>query len=107
MSPRLAWPIALCLSAAVALAPTASNAQQLIRASASDEQLRMDSADVLGHAKDQQASFEIRRRRMLPRFYIGSVDQNHCMIVGRWPPAFAAFKIFLCRSRLKAMSVFA
>ena len=31
----------------------------------------------------------MRRRRMLPRFYIGTVDQNHCLIVGRfceWHP---------------------
>jgi hypothetical protein len=79
----------LCLSAAVVLAPAGGAAQQLIRASAGDEQLRIDSTDILDHAKDQQASFEIRRRRMLPRFYIGSVDQNHCMTVGRfceWRP---------------------
>lgn len=89
MSPGLAWPIALCLSAAVILAPALGAAQQLIRASASDEQLRVDSTGILDRAKDQQANFEIRRRRMLPRFYIGSVDQNHCMTVGRfceWRP---------------------
>ncbi|HET9637118.1 MAG TPA: hypothetical protein VFP26_14410 [Gemmatimonadaceae bacterium] len=89
MSPGLAWPIALCLSAAIIFAPTVGATQQLARASASDEQLRIDSTDILDHAKDQQANFEIRRRRMLPRFYIGSVDQNHCMTVGRfceWRP---------------------
>jgi hypothetical protein len=47
----------------------------------------IDSAEISHRAKDLQASFERRRRHMLPSFYIGTAD--HCMIVGRfceWHP---------------------
>jgi hypothetical protein len=47
----------------------------------------IDSAEISHRARDLQASFERRRRQMLPRFYIGTTD--HCMIVGRfceWHP---------------------
>src|SRR5947209_432373 len=90
MSPRLAWPFALWLSASLCIAADRSGAQQRLATAAGDEdQPRIDSADVLDRAKNRQAGFEIRRRRMLPRFYIGSVDQNHCLTIGRfceWRP---------------------
>jgi hypothetical protein len=90
MSQRLTWRFALCVSAISAIAPTSIFAQQqLVKATATDEPQRIDSAEISDHAHDLQASFETRRRRMLPRFYIGTVDQNHCLIVGRfceWHP---------------------
>ncbi|HEX6627160.1 MAG TPA: hypothetical protein VF105_04320 [Gemmatimonadaceae bacterium] len=90
MSPRLARGIALALSATTSIAPTGSGAQQqLVKAASSEDQPRLDSAEFNDRARDLQASFERRRRRMLPRFYIGTVDQNHCLIVGRfceWHP---------------------
>ena len=89
MSPRLGCRIAFGLSA-IAIAPHYVVAQQqLVKAISGDEQPRIDSAEISDHAKGLQASFESRRRRMLPRFYIGTVDQNHCLIVGRfceWHP---------------------
>ena len=90
MSHRLAWRIALYSSAIASIVPTSIVAQQqLAKATTTDEPQRVDSADISDHARDLQASFEMRRRRMLPRFYIGSVDSNHCLIVGRfceWHP---------------------
>ena len=90
MSPRLAWQIALALSAIASIAPAGGGAQQqLVKVTSSDDQPRIDSAEFNDRARDLQASFEMRRRRMLPHFYIGSVDQNHCLIVGRfceWHP---------------------
>ncbi|HJP85657.1 MAG TPA: hypothetical protein VJ852_06685 [Gemmatimonadaceae bacterium] len=90
MSHRLAWRIAVGLTAIIAIAPARGSAQQqLVKSISSDEPPRIDSAEISDHARDLQASFEIRRRRMLPRFYIGTVDQNHCLIVGRfceWHP---------------------
>jgi hypothetical protein len=90
MSPRLAWQIAFVLSAIGPIAPAHSSAQQqLVRAASGEDQPRIDSAEINDRARDLQASFEMRRRRMLPRFYIGAVDQNHCLIVGRfceWHP---------------------
>lgn len=90
MSPRLAWRIAFALSAIVPIATADSGAQQqLVKATSSEDQPRIDSAEINDRARDLQASFEMRRRRMLPRFYIGTVDQNHCLIVGRfceWHP---------------------
>lgn len=90
MSPRLAWRIALALSAIAPIAPAGSGAQQqLVKATSTEDQPRIDSAEINDRARDLQASFEMRRRRMLPRFYIGAVDQNHCLIVGRfceWHP---------------------
>ncbi len=86
MSLRLARLTVLVLAAA----PCVGGAQQqLAKATAGDDQLKIDSAEINDHARDLQASFEIRRRRMLPRFYIGAVDRNHCLIVGRfceWHP---------------------
>ncbi|HKR10212.1 MAG TPA: hypothetical protein VJS39_13545 [Gemmatimonadaceae bacterium] len=61
----------------------------MAKATSTDEPQRIDSAEVSDHAHDLQANFEMRRRRMLPRFYIGAVDSNHCLIVGRfceWHP---------------------
>jgi len=90
MSHGLAWRIAFGLTAIIAIAPARGSAQQqLVKSISSDEPPRIDSAEISDHARDLQASFEIRRRRMLPRFYIGTVDQNHCLIVGRfceWHP---------------------
>lgn len=89
MSHRLARRVAIGLSA-IAIAPhNVAAQQQLVKAISGEEQPRIDSAEISDHAKDVQASFESRRRRMLPRFYIGTVDQNHCLIVGRfceWHP---------------------
>ncbi len=82
--------VGVCASLSVMLSPTGTVAQQqLVKATADDEQPRIDSAEIVDHAKDLQASFELRRRRMLPRFYIGGAPQNHCLIVGRfceWHP---------------------
>jgi hypothetical protein len=90
MSPRLAWRIAFALSAIGPIAPAHSSAQQqLVKAASGEDQPRIDSAEINDRARDLQASFEMRRRRMLPRFYIGTVDQNRCLIVGRfceWHP---------------------
>src|SRR5689334_24387671 len=82
MSPRLTCEIALALSASVASAGLAQ--QQLAKSTSGDEPPRIDSADISDHARALQASFEIRRRRMLPRFSIGTVDQSQCLIVGRF-----------------------
>ncbi len=60
---------------------------QLLPKAGDGEQSRADSADISKHAHNQQASFERRRRLMLPRFYVGNAD--HCLIVGRfceWHP---------------------
>ena len=90
MSHGLAWRIAFGLVAIGAIAPSRVVAQQqLVKSTSGDESPRVDSGEVIDHAKGLQASFEIRRRRMLPRFFIGVVDQNHCLIVGRfceWHP---------------------
>lgn len=90
MSPRLSGRIAFGFSAIMAIAPAFTGAQQqLVKAASSDDPPRIDSAEVIDHARGLQASFESRRRRMLPHFYIGTVDSNHCLIVGRfceWHP---------------------
>jgi hypothetical protein len=90
MSHRLTWRVALCLSSIASIAPAGIVAQQqLAKATSTDEPQRVDSAEISDHAHDLQASFEMRRRRMLPRFYIGAVDSDHCLIVGRfceWHP---------------------
>jgi hypothetical protein len=90
MTPRLAWRISFALSTIIAVAPTHSGAQQqLVKATSADESPRIDSAEISDHARHIQARFESRRRRMLPRFDIGTVDQDRCLIVGRfceWHP---------------------
>ena len=90
MSHRLPWRVAFYLLAISSIAPTCIVAQQqLAKATSTDEQPLIDSAEIRDHAHNLQASFEMRRRRMLPRFYIGAVDSNHCLIVGRfceWHP---------------------
>ncbi len=81
-SSLLAAVFALTLSAPVSLAQP-----QLLKTSARNAQLRTDSAEVSQRARDLQATFERRRRQMLPRFYTGTAD--HCLIVGRfceWHP---------------------
>jgi hypothetical protein len=52
-------------------------------------QLVPDSAEISRRARDLQAQFERRRRRMLPRFYTGTTDR--CLIIGRfceWHPPY-------------------
>jgi hypothetical protein len=75
------------MAALTALAsPTVAQPQLLPRFSET-EQARIDSVEVLHQARGRQASFERRRRQMLPRFYSGTAD--HCLIVGRfceWHP---------------------
>jgi len=62
MSQRLTWRFALCVSAISAIAPTSIFAQQqLVKATATDEPQRIDSAEISDHAHDLQASFETRR----------------------------------------------
>jgi hypothetical protein len=64
-------------------------AQPLAGPGSVDRQLRADSAEIAKHARGLQASFERRRRQMLPRFYTGTADR--CLIVGRfceWHPKF-------------------
>lgn len=80
------------------LCPTSSFAQQHLYVSASNsarlpdsaeksQRAKVDSTEISHHARDLQASFERRRRQMLPKFYAGAAD--HCLIVGRfceWHP---------------------
>ncbi|HEY3112326.1 MAG TPA: hypothetical protein VGJ62_01415 [Gemmatimonadaceae bacterium] len=59
----------------------------MLQTSSSNAQLRADSAEISERAHDLQATFERRRRQMLPTFYVGTAD--HCLIVGRfceWHP---------------------
>ena len=82
-----ASPVVALAAALLAAAPPTIAQPQLLNASADDEQLRADSAEVSHHARDLQQRFERRRRQMLPRFYVGTAD--HCLIVGRfceWHP---------------------
>ena len=67
--------------------PPAFAQARLVRASSEETQLRTDSVKVTRRARDLQASFERRRRQMLPKFYAGAAE--HCLIVGRfceWHP---------------------
>lgn len=76
--------MAIC---ATALGAAASPAQPLVQRASEKTQLRTDSIEITKRARNLQASFERRRRQMLPKFYIGSVD--NCLIVGRfceWHP---------------------
>ncbi|MFN2604427.1 MAG: hypothetical protein ABR582_16935 [Gemmatimonadaceae bacterium] len=41
-----------------------------------------DSSELVERARDLQATFERRRRQMLPRFYMGTAER--CLIVGRF-----------------------
>ena len=80
---RLVFPAAIFASAIGAQVSTAQPLAQM----ASRNTLRPDSAEITKRARDLQATFERRRRQMLPRFYIGVAD--HCLIVGRfceWHP---------------------
>jgi len=73
--------------AALALCAPVSTAQPLVQLSAQNARAVADSAEIAKRARDLQASFERRRRQMLPRFYVGTAD--HCLIVGRfceWHP---------------------
>jgi hypothetical protein len=62
-------------------APT-SRAQPLAQPEVRDRQLRADSARIAKRARDLQATFERRRRHMLPKFYSGTAER--CLIVGRF-----------------------
>ncbi|HEY6089554.1 MAG TPA: hypothetical protein VD771_07160, partial [Gemmatimonadaceae bacterium] len=80
-------PVGIALFAAAILAADVRAQSRLQAAGRESVTLRLDSAEVLHRARDLQAKFEFRRRRMLPRFYIGTAD--HCLIVGRfceWHP---------------------
>ena len=73
--------------AAFALSAPESPAQSLASPGSQTVQLRADSAQIAKRARDLQARFEQRRRRMLPVFYAGIADR--CLIVGRfceWHP---------------------
>ncbi|HMI49674.1 MAG TPA: hypothetical protein VK481_13455 [Gemmatimonadaceae bacterium] len=74
--------LALMLSAPATIAQT-----QLLQTSARNTQMRPDSARITNRARNLQATFERRRRQMLPKFYPGRADR--CLIVGRfceWHP---------------------
>lgn len=79
---RLTWQIAFALTALAA--PARAAQQLLVQSTSRDGPPRTDSVAISDHARDLQASFEMRRRRMLPRFYLGTVDQSQCLIVGRF-----------------------
>jgi hypothetical protein len=78
------------LAAALALtivAPTSPAQPQMLNTSARSAQVKADSAQISRRARSLQATFERRRRQMLPKFYVGTAD--HCLIVGRfceWHP---------------------
>ena len=60
---------------------------RLVRAASEDAQTRIDSVRIAKRVRSLQASFERRRRQMLPTFYAGAAE--HCLIVGRfceWHP---------------------
>jgi hypothetical protein len=66
---------------------SARNSPILADSTEKSQRARADSAEISHHARDLQASFERRRRQMLPKFYAGAAD--HCLIVGRfceWHP---------------------
>lgn len=71
----------------LAQSASVSVAQPLVQPASQTTQLRTDSVEITKRARDLQASFERRRRHMLPRFYTGTADR--CLIVGRfceWHP---------------------
>ena len=72
------------------MVPADSPAQARLQATARrNAELQADSAEISRRARDLQAEFERRRRRMLPRFYSGIADR--CLIVGRfceWHPPY-------------------
>jgi len=77
----------LTLGIALALGVPSASSQQIYEAAANTAQFRPDSEQVSRRARDLQATFERRRRAMLPRFYTGQA--SHCLIVGRfceWHP---------------------
>ena len=68
---------------AIAALPGRSLAQsKLLETAIQNRQSVADSSEISHRARDLQARFERRRRRMLPRFYMGSADR--CLIVGRF-----------------------
>ena len=85
LSIRFHVPLTLWIGLAFGV-PSASS-QQIYETASNTAQFRVDSEEVSKRARDLQATFERRRRAMLPRFYVGQAD--HCLIVGRfceWHP---------------------
>ena len=72
----------------IAAFPSRASAQtRLQETSLQNRQALVDSSEITRRARDLQAHFESRRRRMLPRFYLGQAER--CLIVGRfceWHP---------------------
>src|SRR5688572_3336004 len=86
-STRLCAAVGLALLAGAALAEEGAAQARLQNASPQSTPLVADSAEISRRARDLQAQFERRRRRMLPRFYPGPADR--CLIIGRfgeWHP---------------------
>jgi hypothetical protein len=81
--------VGLVLLAGATLADESAAQAQLHTTSPQSAQLVADSAEISRRARDLQAQFERRRRRMLPRFYTGTTDR--CLIIGRfceWHPPY-------------------
>lgn len=77
----------LCVLFAVSILPDSLPGQSRLNEISSRKAQVGDSAALTRRAKQLQATFERRRRRMLPRFYTG--EATHCLIVGRfceWHP---------------------
>ncbi len=87
LASQLCAVVGLALFCGATLAGDSIAQTRLQVASPQGGQLAKDSIELTRRARDLQASFERRRRRMLPRFYTGIAD--HCLIVGRfceWHP---------------------
>ncbi|HMF87178.1 MAG TPA: hypothetical protein VK575_03795 [Gemmatimonadaceae bacterium] len=79
--------VGLALFVGATLADECAAQMRLQTASPLSAQLIADSAAITRRARDLQAQFERRRRRMLPSFYTGTADR--CLIIGRfceWHP---------------------
>jgi len=79
--------VALALVATATLPRSLSPQSRLQETPLQNTQALVDSSENSRRARDLQARFESRRRRMLPRFYAGTAE--HCLIVGRfceWHP---------------------
>jgi hypothetical protein len=80
-------PFGLTMLAGLTLSDEGVAQARLQTASPQSAQLVADSTEISRRARDLQAQFERRRRRMLPRFYTGTADR--CLIIGRfceWHP---------------------
>lgn len=88
---RTAVLIACALGAAVSVP---GSAQVRVAQAAYPQPQTPDSEQVIRKAHEQQASFERRRRQLLPRFYPGTPER--CLIVGRfcqWHANLSAYEI--------------